>query len=495
MIALSALDGVTSIGGGPPQATADLDMAAMVPDVIPEVILVLGGIAVLMYALMAPRRRQADAAALALVTVLAAAVATAATLGDDEFLTFADSYARDGTAAWGKLIVLMATGFVIGLSIPWFRDDARQGEYYTLLLFSALGAVLLAGATDLKQLVVATLLSSTTGAILIAYHRRSRIASEAAMKYYLLAALTNTGSLIGVAYLFGIAGSTTLAQFSSAPAGNELGIAIGVALILLSLMFKLGASPAHAWMPDVSEGAPAPVAAFVTSVPKVGALIFLARLAVSLPPDVDSWRPAVALIAAVTMTLGNLAALWQDDVRRLLGWSAVSQIGYGLLAIVALGSSDLAVPSMLYFLLAYAIANIAAFGVIVELRGRTELSSYAGLARTHPWLTGVLALSFLSFIGIPPLAGFFAKLVLFGAVIDAGYGWLAILAAANTVISILYYARVLAPMYFGDREAAVPVLAHSAAVVTLTAGAAIVLVGVGAELFFDAFEVASLLPA
>jgi NADH-quinone oxidoreductase subunit N len=480
---------------GVAQAAGELDMVALVPDVIPEIILAMGGIVVLVYALAAPRRRQTDAALIALAAVLAAAVATAVTIGDREFLTFADSYARDDAAAWARLIVLAATGLVIGLSLPWFRDDARHGEYYTLLLFSALGAVLLAGTTDLKQLVIATLLSSTTGAVLIAYHRGSRVASEAAMKYYLLAALTNTASLVGVAYLFGIAGSTTLPELTDMPSGSEFGIAVGLALILLSLTFKLGASPAHAWVPDVAEGAPAPVAAFVTSVPKIGALVFLARLAMSLPADVDSWRPAIALIAAVTMTLGNLAALWQDDLRRLLGWSAVSQTGYGLLAIVALGASDLAIPSILFFLLSYALANIAAFGVVVELRGRTDLAAYAGLARRRPWLSGMLAISFLSFIGIPPLAGFFAKLALFGAVIEAGYGWLAILGAINTVISILYYARVLAPMYFGDRPPPLPVLARSSAIVTLIAGAAVVVAGLASEFFFRAFEAASLLPS
>ena len=194
------------------------------------------------------------------------------------------------------------------------------------------------------------------------------------------------------------------------------------------------------------------------------------------------------------MTLGNLAALWQDDVRRLLGWSAVSQTGYGLMAMVALGRSDLALPSLLFFLMAYVIGNIAAFGVVIELRGRTELASYAGLARARPGMAGSLTIAFLSFIGVPPLGGFFAKLILFAAAIEAGYTWLSVLAVVNTIVSIAYYARVLAPAYFGELAKPVPVLAHSAAVATLASAAALVVMGIAAEPFLERFADAVLLP-
>jgi NADH-quinone oxidoreductase subunit N len=211
-------------------------------------------------------------------------------------------------------------------------------------------------------------------------------------------------------------------------------------------------------------------------------------------PEALGWRPLVAVLAAATMTLGNLAAPWQDDVRRLLGWSTVFQTGYGLLAVVALGRSDLAVPALLYFLLAYTVANVAAFGVVVELRGRTDRVDYAGLARAHPALAASLALSFLSLIGIPPLAGFVAKLLLFAVAIHAGYTWLAIVAVVNTIISIAYYVRVLAPTYFGELRAPIPVLGRSAAVATITSAVAIVVVGIGAEPLTRAFQGVDLLP-
>lgn len=471
-------------------------MASMAADVIPEIILVLGGVAVLLYALLAPRRLQAVAAVLALATVIVAGAVSIAMLSGADELTFTDTYARDGAAIWAKLIVLAATAVVIGLSAPWFRGDPRHGEYYAILLFSSLGAVLLAGATDLKEFVMATVLSSATGFILVAYHRRSSLGAEAAMKYYLLGAFTSAGMLVGVAYLFGMAGSTTLRGLEGGlpDSSTNLAVIVGVALVMLALMFKTGGVPVQAWVPDVAQGAPAPVAAFVTSIPKVGGFLFLARFVLALPADSIDWRPLVATLAAGTMTLGNLAALWQDDVRRLLGWSAVSQTGYGLMAIVALERSDLALPSLLFFLMAYVLANLAAFGVVTELRGRAELVTYAGIARSRPWLAGALAIAFLSFIGVPPLAGFFAKLVLFGAAIEAGYSWLAVLAAVNTIVSIAYYARVLGPAYFGELAAPVPVLAHSAAGATLAAAAAVIATGIIAEPFLRAFGGAALLP-
>ena len=464
-------------------------------DLLPEIVLLGGSVLVLLFALFAPRRLQAWAAALAVATLLGAAVATASLLTGRARLTFADTYAVDGVALWAKLLILGVTALTVALSVEWFRGDARHGEYYTLLLMSALGAVLLAGDADLMEIVLGVLLSSATGYVLVGYHRRSRRAAEAAIKYYLLGALTNGAMVYGVVLLFGLAATTTFAGLPARLAtASPLVLVAGTALVVVGLAFKLGAVPVHAWLPDTADGAPAPVAAFVTSVPKIGALIALARLVSVLPEAGVGWRPLVALLAALTMTLGNVAALWQDDVRRLLGWSAVSQTGYGLMAVVALGRSPLAVPSLLYFLLAYVLGNLAAFGVVVELRGQAERARYAGLARERPWLAAALVVSFLSFVGVPPLAGFAAKLSLFGAVIDAGYGWLAVLAVANTVVSLAYYARVLGPAYFEQAPGPLPALGRWAAVGTAASTVGVIALGVAAGAALGAFAAAELLP-
>lgn len=476
------------------------DMRSSVTDVAPELILLGGAVGVLLFALFAPRRAQARAALLALLTLAAAALSTVDLLAGPERFAFASTYAVDGAALWGKLIVLVASAAVVALSVEWFGDDPRHGEYYTLLLLSVLGAVLLAGAADLMQLSLAVLLTSSTGAVLIAYHRRSRRAGEAAIKFYLLGALANGAMVFGVVLLFGLGATTTLeglaGQLSTRlPAQSAPPLVTATALVLVGLSFKLGAVPAHAWLPDVADGAPAPVATFIAAVPKVGALIAVARLVIVLPEELSGWRPLVALLAALTMTLGNIAALWQDDVRRLLGWSAVSQTGYGLMAVVALERSALALPALLYFLVAYVLATLAAFGVVVELRGQAERVRYAGLAAAHPWLAMALVVSLLSFIGVPPLAGFVAKLTLFGAVVEAGYGWLAVLAIANTVVSVAYYARVLAPVYFEPMPGApLRVLGGWAATGVAAGTAGIVAAGIWAEPLLRAFHESRLLP-
>jgi NADH-quinone oxidoreductase subunit N len=474
-------------------------MGMPVGDLLPELILLVGAVVVLLFALAAPRRYQAWAAAIALVTLVAAMVATVTLLHGPQRLTFAGTYAVDGAALWGKLIVCATTAGVVALSVEWFASDPRHGEYYAMLLLGAVGAILLAGAADLMQLTLAMLLASTTAAVLIAYHRRSRRAGEAAIKFYLLGALTNSALVFGVVLLFGLAGTTTFEGLHHGlvrpGSASLLPLVVATGLVLLGLAFELGAVPAHAWLPDVADGAPAPVAAFVTAVPKIGALIVLARLVAVLPEGATGWRPLVAVLAAVTMTLGNVAALWQDDVRRLLGWSAVSQTGYGLMAVVALGRSPLALPALLYFLAAYALATVAAFGVVVVLRGQANRARYAGLAAAHPWLAFAILVSFLSFVGIPPLAGFPAKLALFGAVIDAGYGWLAALAVANTVVSVFYYVRVLAPVYFDDSPAEpLPTIGPWAAGGVALATAAVVVLGLWANGLLAAVRAARLLP-
>lgn len=476
--------------------TGDMQMGGMpIGDVLPELALLGGSVVILLYALFAPRRLQRGAAVLALLTLVATTWLTSRSGAPHQRLTFHETYAVDSAALAAKLIILGVTAIVVALSVDWFRSDPRHGEYYALLLLSALGAVLLAGAADLMELVLGMLLSSTTGYVLTAYHRRSRRAAEAAIKYYLLGALTNGAMVYGIVLVFGLSATTTYVGLAAAlPRADTVTLVAATALIVVGLAFKMGAVPAHAWMPDVADGAPAPVAAFVTAAPKVGGLIALGRLALVLPEPGVGWRPLVALLAALTMTLGNLAALRQDDVRRLLGWSAVSQTGYGLMAVVALGRSSLAIPSLLYFLAAYALATLAAFGVVVVLRGRAERVAYAGLATTHPWLAGALVVSFLSFVGIPPTAGFAAKLALFGATIDAGYGWLALLAALNSVVSLAYYARVLAPAYFDPVGEPLPVLGGWAAAGVLVSAAGVLLAGVGAEALFRALHGARLLP-
>lgn len=465
-------------------------------DVAPELALVGGGVACLLHALFRPRRRQTDGAWIALAALAVAALLTVPKLAEPARLSFQGTWAVDGAALWGKLLVLGSSSVVVVLSPSWLRSDPRHGEWYTLLLFSTLGAVVLAGAADLMEIVLGVLLASAAGYALAGYHRASEHAGEAAIKFFLVGALANGGLVYGTVLLFGLAGTTTLSGLAGAlPGADRLALAAGLALVVVGLAFEMGSVPAHAWMPDVADAAPAPAAAFLTVAPKIGALVALGRIVSTLPAEVTGWRPLVAVLAVATMTLGNLAALWQEDLRRLLGWSAVSQTGYALVGVVVLGLTDLALPALLFFLAAYALGNLAAFAVVIRLRGLREVEAWAGLSRERPWTSAALVVAFLSFVGIPPLAGFTGKLLLFGAAIDAGYAWLAAVAVANTVVSLFYYARVLGPAYFGEPPAARRgVLGRGPAAAAVLCAVLLVALGLGAGTLLGPFGTAVLLP-
>lgn len=462
----------------------------------PEIVLVVGAAAIVLVALFTGRDRQWLGAPIALVTIAVAMVTLADLQASSvQSVTFMGTWALDGATAWATHIILLATALVVGLCPEWFRTDRRHGELYALLLLSALGAVMMAGAADLMELIVGTLLSAVTGYTLAAYHRRSPLSAEAGIKYFLIGGLTNPLLGLGAVLLFGVAGTTVYGELAGGlGSASSVVLVAAAALVTVGVAFELGAVPAHAWVPDVAEGAPAPSAAFLTVVPKVGAVVALARILSILPAEQVGWRPLAAVLAAVTMTLGNLAALWQDDVRRLLGWSSVSQAGYALMGVVVIDASDLGLRALLIFVLGYAVANVAAFGVVTELRGRTRLEDYRGLAHERPWLAGVLVVSFLSLVGIPPLIGFVGKWTLFAATIDAGYVWLAVLAVVNSVVSLFYYLRVVGPAYFLEADAPIPVLGRWARTSTLVAGAGVIVLGIAAGPILDAFSTAVLLP-
>lgn len=433
-------------------------------DLLPEISVLVSAVVLLLAASFMRQQDHWRLAVGALAGLFLAAVFCALQLGEPARLTFAGVWALDGASIWARLLILATTAISVTLTPEWLRSDRRHGEYYAMLLLATLGAMLLAGAADLLQLVMAVLLSSVTGYTLAAYHRSWPLSVEAGMKYFLVGALTNTLLMIGVTLLFGLFGTTDYAALTAAADTSPQAMTlVGLTLVVVGIAFKLAAVPAHTWMPDVAEGAPPPAAAFLSVAPKIGAAIALARLVTLFPADVVAWRPLVATLAVATMTLGNLGALGQTDVRRLLGWSSISQSGYALMAITVVGLNEQAIPALLFFLAAYAAANLAAFAAVTQLRGRTNIEDYRGLAAQQPMLAAVLVVSFLSLVGIPPLAGFVGKLVLFITTIEAGYAWLAVVAVINTVASLVYYLRVLAPIYFDSADKPVVVLGRWAA--------------------------------
>jgi NADH-quinone oxidoreductase subunit N len=464
-----------------------------VGDLAPEIALILTAVLVVLFAAFAPRRWQRLAATIALGGIAASAWLLLRQVGMAQ-LTFSGVWALDAASLWARLLIL-ATAAVCALLAPrWFETDPRGAEWHAILLFSTLGAMAMAAAADVMQLVMAVLLSSVTGYVLAAYHRGWGISVEAGMKYFLLGALANALLVIGAVLLYGMTGATGYAEMAPGLAAPSPLLHAGLALVVVGLAFKLGAAPAHAWVPDVAEGAPVPSAAFLTVAPKIGAAIALARLAQMIPPEALAIRPLVAALAVASMTLGNLAALGQDDLRRLIGWSSVSQSGYALMAVAVLGLSPAALPALVIFLASYAAGNVAAFAVVAHLRGRTAMADLDGMARARPGAALVLVLAFLSLTGIPPVLGFVGKLLLFEATIDGGYAWLAAVAAANTVLSLFYYARVLGRAYFGEPAAPMAVLGPWSATALWIAAAAILLPAALAQLLLAEIEGATLLP-
>ncbi len=463
-------------------------------DVLPEIVLILCAVVGLLLSSFVPQRSQWLAVLPASAGIASASVLCILQLPDAPKLSFSGTWALDGVTIWARLLILLSTGLVIPLVPDWLKTDRRHGEYYSILLLAAVGAMLLAGAADLLQLSIAVLLSSITGYVLAAYHRDWSIAVEAGMKYFLIGAFANTVLMIGVTLLYGMLGETgyaQIAEFLSGPAGPSPLLIVGIALTLVGVAFKIGAAPMHIWMPDVAEGAPAPSAAFLMVVPKIGGAIALARLVALFPVNVIDLRPLIAGLAVITMTLGNLAALWQHDVRRLLGWSSVSQSGYVLMAIAVVGLTPQALPALLLFLASYAAATLAAFAVVTHLRGRTAIDNYAGLGRVEPWTAAVLVIALLSLVGIPPFAGFAGKLLLFLATIDGGYTWLAVLAVVNTVASLFYYLRVISPVYLGSTDKDIATLGQSSGVAVLIGGALVLAFGIAAQALLGVFEKAS----
>lgn len=415
----------------------------LLPELAPAVGAVLG----LLLGSWLPRDRQWLVRLVGVAACLVGVGATLASLDGAAHRAFEGSYAVDTATQVGRLIVLGGTLLVLLLSGDTVRSHPRETEFYVLVLLGGAGTVVLAGTTDLLLLVAGYLLASVPLYALAGFFADAP-GTEASLKYYLLGALLGITMIAGVTMLYGAGRSTEYAALArSLPAAPSALVAVGGVTVLAGLLFKIGAVPAHFWVPDVAEGASAPVAAFVTTVPKIGGLIATFRLAEGvLPAEAASWPLLFAVLATASMTLGNLAALFQDEVRRLLAYSTISQVGYLLLAVVVAARSELAEPALLFYLLAYAVTNLGAFAVVAGFPHARRLAEYRGLARRRPTAAAVLVVCLLGLVGTPPTAVFLGKLEVFSAAVDGGYTWLAVVAVVNTVISLFYYLRWLVPV-------------------------------------------------
>ncbi|MDG6110303.1 NADH-quinone oxidoreductase subunit N [Dactylosporangium aurantiacum] len=451
---------------------------------LPEVLLLVGAVATLLCGSSLSRTRQGIAALIAAVALAGSMIAAVAGRADQT--VYHHSYAIDTATTTARVVIPAAALLIIALSTGRIRGDRRQTEFYVLVLLAALGAVLLAGASDLLVLAVAYLLA-TIPLYGLAGWGRDAPGAEAALKLYLLGALVGVVLLTGVALLYAAGGTTRYDQLTGTLPNAAPGlVAAGTVAVLAGLLFKAGAVPVHFWVPDAVHGSTIGAATVLTTIPKIGALIAAFRLLVAIPTD-TGWPTFTAVVAAVTMTLGNLAAFGQTSVRRLLAYSTISQVGYLLMAVAVATTSGRALPALLLYLAGYAVTNTGAFAVVAALPDRGALDDYRAVARRHPWLAAALVICLLGLVGTPPTAVFAGKLTVFTATWDGGHAWLVVIAAANTIASLFYYLRWLRPTFTGrpgafpsERERDRP-----AATIAVLAAAATLAFGVAAGVVYD----------
>jgi NADH-quinone oxidoreductase subunit N len=482
--------------------TPNFDFHALAPEIILSATIVVVLIADLLFA----DRERLQTPRIATIGVLAALipVITLAIDGTDRVM-FGGAYVVDPYALTFKALFLVAAYVTLLLSVDYIGEgDYYQGEFYFLLLTSVLGMIVMASARDLITIFVALEAISIPTFVLAGWRKHDTKSNEASIKYYLIGVLSSAVMLYGMSFIFGFSGSTLLTDIADfarrSPDVAPLFI-VAIFLTLVGFAFKISAVPFHFWAPDTYEGAPTPVTAFLSVSSKAGGFVALLTVVfVGFFPSVHSWQPVLWVLAALSMTVGNLVALRQTNIVRMLAYSSVAQGGFILVPLaVAQEAPAAALEAVVTYLLIYAAMNLGAFAVVIAVSRRTrsaEISSYAGLGQFAPVLAILMSVFLFSLAGVPPLAGWYAKFMLFRATLDAGTPWaivLGVIAAVNSVIAFFYYAAVARRMWFeepaieGTRTVEIP--AALGVAISLCA-ATVVVVGIYPQLFGQLGELA-----
>jgi NADH-quinone oxidoreductase subunit N len=448
---------------------------------LPEIVLSIFGMVIMVAdPLLDERRNQRTLGTIALIGSLAA---LAATLFQAQYpgLGFWNMIQVDPFSIFFHIVVIAVTAVVILTSYEYLEvQEIRAGEYYGLVLFGAVGMCLMSSAVELVLIFIALEISSISTYILAGFRRRSAISSEASVKYFLLGSFATAFFLYGVALMFGATGSTSIKDIAVVlRSGNVPLLAdVGVALMFVGLGFKVAAAPFHVWTPDVYEGAPSPVVGFMSTAPKAAAFAVLLRVMFEANAPGRIWL--IGVVAALSMTIGNLAALVQDNVKRLLAYSSIAHAGYILLAIAALPNNG--ITAAMFYTASYAAMNVGAFAVVSHFGRAGEryvsVEDYSGLGSRSPVLAAVLTIFLLSLIGIPITGGFFAKFYVFSAALQANLIGLVIIGVINSAVAAYYYLRLVVVMYMREpREEAPlsPIPAGLAVALTITVATTIYL--------------------
>jgi NADH-quinone oxidoreductase subunit N len=429
---------------------------------LPELLLAAMGMGLLLVGLWRP---QAGKLAFFLTNLSLVAAAAATALLGEGGEAFAGTVLVDRFALYFRLLFLLA-----GLLVAWLSQEFLQRagqspwEYYALLLFTLVGMCLLASGVHLAGLYVALELMALSSYILAGFWRGQVKSHEAATKYFVLGALSSGILVYGLSLIYGATGTLSLREVQGklAQGPGSLALLAGVFLFLCGLLFKVAAVPFHLWTPDVYEGAPTPMTAFFSVGPKAAAFAMLLRvLWAAFTPLAGDWQNLLAWVAALTMVWGNVAALTQENVKRMLAYSSIAHAGYALLGVVAGGF--LGIQSVLFYLLAYTLTNLGAFGLVVFLASEEyageKVRDFRGLGHRQPLAALAMLLFLLSLGGIPPTAGFMGKLYLFAAAVHSGFAWLAVVGVLMSAVSLYYYFRIVKEMYLsGEEEQGRPIL-------------------------------------
>ncbi len=466
--------------------------------VLAPALIVMGtGCLVLLLDLLPPRASKVHLATVALLGVVAALLTSLAAWGG-RGRGFRDMVILDNYALFFHVVICYGAALIVLLSIDYLRrSGVESGEYYALVLFSTSGMLLLTSASDLIVVFLAIELMSLSLYVLSGLFKRRRQAGEASMKYFLLGAFASAFLLYGIALLYGATGTTSIDRIAAAAAAapHDTLLIAGLGLLLVGFGFKISSAPFHMWAPDVYEGAPTSVTALIATGSKAAVFAVLVRLLLSGVRAVQAdWTAVLWVLAALTMTLGNVVAIAQSNLKRMLAYSSIAHVGYMLVGLAAGGAAG--AGAVLFYLLAYTFTTAGTFGVItVCVRAGEEavdVRDYAGLGRRHPVLAFALALLLLSLVGIPPLAGFVGKFYLFGAAVRAGFVWLAVLGVLNSAIAAYYYLRVIVTMYMQepDEQSASVAPSFAGGLALTIAVIGVVLLGLMPAPFVDLAQVA-----
>lgn len=431
---------------------------------LPELFLTQASLILLLWASVLPREKEGLIARLSLVTLAVTVVlvfVSSEMAGPLPRTVCAGMFAFDRFSLFFKVLILLASAVTILFSLKFVGGSPYPGgEYYGLILFSSVGMLFMASGIHLVSIYIALETMALAQYVLAGYFKRESKSLEAAAKYFVLGAFSSGVLLYGLSLVYGATGSLALADvagaFSKGPPTALL--VIGVILVACGLLFKIASAPFHVWAPDVYEGAPTPVTAFFSVAPKVAAYAIFARIFFSgFGPGAGDWTTVIAASAALTMIVGNIGALMQTNVKRLLSYSSISHAGYALLGLLAYGT-DFGLWAILVYLFAYTLMNLGAFGLVILLEAKgyaTEtVDDFNGLSKKNPWAAAAMILFLLSLAGIPPTAGFVGKYFLFSAAMKAGWFWLTLLAVLMSAVSLFYYFRIARAMYLveGDGE-------------------------------------------